>query len=573
MTQGLVRPRKPTSEAIHDSRERRLPAFSISYAVAVTEMRRTWRQLRRQDLWVLLALTVGLLLFVSTPIAFLLARQFGLEFAAGNTSISTVITGIMLLWLVFVVFGLASGLGSENEVINQTAVLTARPPKDVVGGLLLAITVTYAPFLFIPVLAASLGFVVALNTPTPLAGFILATIFLLVTALPIGYILGLTLKGVIRRTPWLARLKPVVIVALAVVYVWVSATGQLLPLLELLGTLLSFTPLGWLGQLAFVTTPGSGASLLAAVAAVVVALLLVPLATLGVLRAAEFAWYVDAEHATDREAEIPEPTERQTPGEYLDAALARCRVSAPTRGVATVVLLRAYRRPLNIAYVAVPLIFALPTFESAFQALSVPGYAPWAALVYGAWAAGSAFPLNVLGNQSAALPAILTTGDRSRALVHGYLLAATIAFLPIIVIAALALAYLAEFSVQSTLILLAATPLAVIGGSAFAAGLGAAFPRFQSISITASRKALLPSKSAFTVFSIAGMLSAIAVGIVSDQQYRWQLSQTIATYIPFFDIARDDLIPYGQVFVVVMVVLIPVAYLFARYRLRRFRLE
>jgi hypothetical protein len=536
-------------------------------------LRRTWRKVRGQDIWLAAAAIGGMLLFVSMPITFGFGREFGREFLAGEQSLSTATLALVVVWLVIAVFGLFSGLGSEGELDSQAAVLTARPPKDVAGGLMLTIVLGYAPFLVLPALAGSAGFAVALGGPEPLAGLALATVLVLVTATVTGYVLGLCCKGIVRRTPWLERHKSTLGVLLFGAYIWLTASGALWPLLGTVGDRLTASPLGWLGQLAFVTTPGGGMSSRAAIGAVALGAALVAVSVFGVVRAAEYAWYVESVALGGRDEPDESPT-GPTAGERIDAALATARVSPATRGVTTAVLVRAYRSPLQLVYVAVPLLFALPAFEAMIRTASAPIWAPWAVLVYAGWAAGTAFPMNLLGNQGATLPALLTTNSRGRALVHGHVLAGVLAFVPVTLVAATGAGLLAGLSRRMLLLVLASTPAAIVTGTVLAAALGAAFPRFKVLEITSARKARLPSKVAFVVFSILAVLLSTAAGVVTDVRYRFRLSQSLSAYLPLgIDVGRDSLLPYAWGLLGLVALTVPLAYLFAVRRVDSYHME
>jgi ABC-2 type transport system permease protein len=562
-----VQQERPTRSA--SSRTGWLPSPAVSYAVAATELRRTWRKLRGQDVWLAVAGVGAVLVLVSMPIAFGFGREFGREFLAGERSLSTATLALIVVWLAIAVFGVFSGLGSEGELDNQAAVLTARPPKDVAGGLMLTIVLGYAPFLLLPGLAGGAGFAAALGTPAPLVGFTLAAVLVLATATATGYVLGLWCKGIVRRTPWLERHKPALGLSLFAAYIWLSASGRLWPLLRGAGDALSASPMGWLGNLAFVTTPDAGLSTDLALAAVTLGTAVVAVTVYGVVRAAEYAWYVEgvALGGTDPD----EPTER-TAGKRIDSALETVGIGPATRGVTTAVLVRAYRSPLQLVYVAIPLLFALPAFESMLRTASAPLWAPWAVLVYGGWAAGTAFPLNLLGNQGATLPALLTTNSRGRPLVHGHVLAGVIAFVPATLVAAVGTGLLAGLSGGTLLQVVAATPVAVVAGSVLAAALGAAFPRFKMLDITSARKARLPSKLAFVLFSIASVLLATAAGVTQDVRYRFRLSQSLSLYLPM-EVSRDSLLPYARGLLLLLVVLVPLAYLFAVRRVDGYHMD
>jgi hypothetical protein len=242
--------------------------------------------------------------------------------------------------------------------------------------------------------------------------------------------------------------------------------------------------------------------------------------------------------------------------------------------VATVVLLRAYRAPLQLIYVVVPLFLLVPTIEATVTTGFVPDWLPWSMLLYGGWVAGAAFPLNLLGNQGATLPTVLTASIRGRQVVHGYVLAAVLVWTPLTAAAAIGTGQLAGRSTRSLLSVGLAAPVAVTAGAILAAGFGTAFPRFQSIDLTGSTKALLPSKTAFALFSMAATLTVTAVGVLVDDIYRLVMSDILSTYLPFgITVTPSGLETGAQVGAVFVLVVVPLAYLFATRRIDNYTLS
>ena len=557
---------------VSTSREGRFPSPSISYLIAVVESRRSWRKVRDQDLWLALSALGVLFLLVSIPIVFAVARGFGNSLAGGEASLSLAFTLVVVFWIAIASFGVMSGVGSEGEVDNQAAILTIRPPKDVAGGLLLAMVLGYAPFVLLPTAAAGAGLAVGLGTPTPLLGLFAAALLLLLTAVTAGYATGLVLKGLFRRSTWLEQLKPAIGAIVVVGYFWLSTTGRLARILADAGDALSGSPLGWLADLAFLTTPAAGTPPLNAVGVIALSAFFLPVGVLAVVRAAEFAWYVDGLRERSDTEETDEPRTR-TWGERLDSALAPfCRPA--TRGVATAVLVRAYRNPLQIVYVVVPFLFVLPAIETTVRTGVVPDWLPWLVLLYGAWAGGAAFPLNVLGNQGATLPMLLTTCARGRQVIHGYVLAAVLALAPLTIAGGVATAYAAGRSTATTLAVGLAAPVAVVAGAVLAAAAGAAFPRFGSIDLTGSTRAVLPSKTAFGLFSFVAALAVTAVGVLADELYALVMSGLLSTHLPYGIAVEVGTLETGARLVALCFLIgLPLAYRFAARRIDSYRLE
>ncbi len=554
------------------SRQGRFPSPSISYQIAMTESRRSWRKIRNQDLWLALSALGVLFVVVSLPILFGISRDFGADLAAGEASTSLAFVLVVVSWLGMVGFGIMSGVGSEGEVDNQAAILTIRPPKDVAGGLLLSNVIGYG-YLSLPLaLAAGVGLAVGAETPFALAGIVLAALLVILTGVILGFAVGLVLKGLFRESPWLATLKPVLGVAVVVGYFWVSATGRLGQILEEVGSVLVDSPLGWLGDLAFLTTPNAGASAINATGAIILGAAVLPVGVLAVVRAAEYAWYVEQPEQEDDETESGAEHSASVL-KRLDHALGAVGVSAGTRGVTTTVLRRGYRAPLQLVYVVAPLLFVLAPIETTVRTGVIPEWLPWALLLYGAWAGGAAFPLNILGNQGATLPLVLAARIRGRQVLHGYLLATALVFVPLTAGAGVGAAYFAERSTGTVLAVGVAAPAAVVAGAVLAAGIGAAFPRFSTIDLTTQRKARLPSKIAFGLFSVAAILAVTAISVLLDDIYRLVMSDVLSTYLPYgITLSPSGLETLAQGAVIVLVVLVPLTYLFAEKRIDRYEI-
>ena len=318
-------------ETRSDPPSRRLPSPAVSHAVARAELVRVRRR-AGGGVWLAVVVLGGLLVLVSTPVAFTLTRAFGTELAAGRDSLSTARVALAVGWLGLASLGLFAGVGSAGGHDRQTTVLTARPPRDLAGGLAVTTVLGYAPPVLVPAAAAGAGLAVAVGTPAPLAGVLVAATLALVSATTAGFALGLLARGLVERTPWLARHR--VALALLAGYAWLAASGLFRPLVAALG------------DLALLTTPGSEAATTAAAGALLAGGLLVVGVGVALGYAAAFAWHVEP----DRDARTA-----GTVGERVDAGLTAVGVGPATRGVTVTVLVRAVRAPLQLVCVAVPL--------------------------------------------------------------------------------------------------------------------------------------------------------------------------------------------------------------------------
>jgi hypothetical protein len=112
------------------------------------------------------------------------------------------------------------------------------------------------------------------------------------------------------------------------------------------------------------------------------------------------------------------------------------------------------------------------------------------------------FTLNIVGNEGAVLPSTLLASSSGRAIVGGHILAGTLVGLPITAGAVVLIGFLSPLSTISVLSLTFGTLLVGTAAAAIATGIGAALPRYESVSVSRSRKAIIPSTLAFIGYSL-----------------------------------------------------------------------
>ncbi|QPV64001.1 hypothetical protein I7X12_05060 [Halosimplex litoreum] len=569
------------SRTASPSRRGRFPSPTVSATVARVELRRMFRRIRAQDVWLALVVLGSLAVLAVLPVAFDAASAWGTTLASGDAApASTVSLLVASGWVFVLAMGVVAGVGSYGEIDEPAGMLTVRPPKDVAGGLLLMNAVGYVPYVVVPFGVGFAGLAAGAGTPLVLVGGATATAALLASAMAIGYPVGLALKGAVRRSKWLSRLKPAIGTVVAVAYFWVMFAGHLPALVDALSPVLDGPPLTWLGDLALVTTPGADASAVGAAAALGLTVAVVPVGVLATVRGAEFAWFTDEQRDGGDEAE-PDGASGSGSGTVTPTGSTRlgdafglvCRRRG-TAGVAATTLVRAYRAPLQLLFAAVPLVFALPMVEGALATGTVPSYAPWFAMLYGAWAAGVAAPLNLLGNQGATLPGLLTSRASGREVVHGHVLAVVAPVAPVAAVLSGAAAHATGRSPPEAVGFAGLALVVVAGGAVVAAALGARFPRFDGIDVTADRTATPPSKAAFALYSILAALGVSAAGVLTDELYRVVIHSLLAPRLPFglsLSVAGLERVALGVA--VVLAAAVPAAYVLAVRRVSDYHIE
>lgn len=532
------------------------------------------RRLRENDLFALLSVLVGAFVLLGVPFLFSIARDVGEAFAAGNTAAATsIVAAVCGLWLFTVVLTAAEAMGSGGRVDHEECELAIRPPKDVACGLMLQELLAVGGLILLPSLVGLAGLSLGLGTAVPIVGGLVGVTAVILTAPVVGFAVGFLVRGFVRRSRLLSRLKPLVGTAFGAGLLLVIFSGRFVPWMIDAGTYLVDSPLGWFGDLTLLTTAAVDPSLGRAVGAVGLTLFVLFPGSLALVRAAEFAWDSDPVHPSEDEEPGSSKVTRSRYLSQLDTALGQLGVHSVTRAVTTTAFVRAYRAPLQLLYVAVPVVFVLPLLDEIVRAGEVPEYTVWVVVLYCAWASGAAFSLNLLGNQKPILPVVLLSRATGRHVVHGYVLAGCLLVVPPGTALAVVAGHLSGFSTAELVVVAVVSPLVVAAGAVLAAGCGARFPRFTAIQLTGSNEALPPSIWAFAVFSLGVLLPVGSVAVLSDETVRRIVPFLVDEYLPYgIEVTEASLEVAAVVVVLAMLCALPLSYVFAVRRFDDYRL-
>jgi ABC-2 type transport system permease protein len=545
-----------------------VPSLRNSWECVRIDLLRSYRWVRHQDFWIAFVLVVGVIYAFLGWLTFDAMRDVGSALAGGSSAPAWLFTAAGVLWLFVTILLAVDSAGSNGSLDNDGHYLTVRPAADIVGGKLVAAAVKFTVHPVSLGLAAGVGLAVGTGSPLPVVGMLTAAVALGVTATAVGYPVGFVLKGLIRRSPRLARLATTVGLGLGLVYVVLSVTGGLLGIVDRLEPVLQAPPLAWSGDLALLTIPGTDVTS----AGAVVLLGATPLVCIGGLilsvLAARYAWVADAAHASDDEVTAG-PT---APDHAVDTVLRLvCRRPA-TRGIASTTLLRAGRAPHQFVFVAPPLLAAISFVDTAVTSGTVPWYVPWFVVGYGAWAAGAVLPLNPLGNQGPMLSTLLTAPARARTVVHGNVVAAALVGGPVTAGCAVAAGYVAGSSPVVLGTLGVVSVAAVVASAVVATGTGSLYPRFEAISLTGSKRAVPPSKRAYGLFSVYVCLTVVSASVVSTETAREGGAVLLSRWLPFgLEVGAETLVGASAIVLTGSVVSILLAYRTAVRRVETYR--
>ena len=485
------------------------PTPHHSARIARVEYRRTVRSIADNPVQ-MLGMGFFLLVFVGGPTVggAYVVTEFGEEIVANAPVLAAARGGTAVAWIGLAVMGAARTVGKTGRIDREGGMLTTVPARDVVGGLVLTELARMASVAALPTLAVGAAWAITFGTPVTVLAAPLVLVALLATALLAGHIVGLLLKTAFAQSELLARYKSIVFVVAFLVYMAAITSNALGEVMLYLGEVLRDAPMAWFGDALLLGTPGVAPSLARAGGAVAFVAVTLPALLAVDVRVATRLWYADRVH--------PESRSTSSSSSDSDADFLAGVVPRQTRAVTANVWRRTKRSPLRLLYAAYPLFFLITPLRGAIETGAVPKSLPVFVAFYGTWVVG-ATALNPLGDEGAMLPVTLTSGVDGDQFVRGHVLAATLVGLPVVVAVTAATGFLSPFSTQRWVALTAATAVVAVAGTVVALGVGTTFPRFSEVRVTRSRQVVVPSKTAFALYSLVVVLGfgGAAVAIVS----------------------------------------------------------
>jgi hypothetical protein len=552
---------------------KRLPSPRRSALVARVEVRRAVRSFvddrTRLALTALSGLFVGLAVAAATYGVYLAGESLRTGGALAGVDVGpTVRGGVGLAGVGLAALVAARAVAKRGTVPEADGLLTAVPTADAVGGMVLS-ELAFVLIWTLPPLGVLAGsFAYGARTPAPVLAVAPVALLLGALAVATGYAVGLAVRQVVTRHEFLARRRRVLFGLAVVGYFALVFTGGINAIGALLLEPLARTPVGWLGDLLLLGTPGVDSSPRRAVAGPVLVLVATVPVLAGTVGIAARHWFSDPVAAASGGEDDPEATGgigRVLPA--VELPLPTSRLSRPTRAVAAAAVRRAVRAPIKLAYVAYPLFGAIPVAQTAIAQGRVPPSLPYLVAVYGGWAAGIPVTLNLFGDQGPVLPGTLTTPLSGRQFVAGRVVVAVVAVAPLVALLT------AVAGVASPLPL--ARAAAVAGGAAvlstltplLATGVGTLFPRYGTVTVVGNREAVMPSKRAFLTYTAVLVAAAVAAGTAFVDGVSELLAAVLSVLVP------NLTVPPGHLEVAAtaaLAVLVAAPFLSVAYAVRRF---
>lgn len=469
-------------------------------AIGRTELRRRWRSLQGNPAQLVALLFAGLFGLLAVGVLLFGAFIFGTGIRTGDLDapIDLVRQGVIYTWIFVLGFGGYRAYATALRPDRLDGMLTTVSHRELLGGLLFAEALVWGipgavlVGLCVLLFAAGSGSIVAAPVAFVTIGLVVAT------ALTGGFLVALVIRNTGVRSKLLTRLRTVFVVVLGVGYFWLLVTQSFDTVLAPVYWVLSSTPIGWFGDLLLIGTV-TEASVVRAAGAVVGSGLFFVVSARFLTRLAALLWYADGVYIQHQRTDSVSPT----------ASRFESILSRPIAGIVLRDWQRTRRAPITLSFAIYPIIVLVNPTMTAIQTGSISRSFPILAVLSGAWITGALFSLNVLGNEGAVLPATLLANNLGQRLVVGHSVAGALIGVPLTAGATVTLGIASPHSPMSVITLTASALVLTLCTGAIASGVGVVFPRFEEVSVSRSRKAIVPSTLAFVVYSIVLILVAL----------------------------------------------------------------
>ncbi|NGM67437.1 hypothetical protein G6M89_00185 [Natronolimnobius sp. AArcel1] len=551
---------------------------NAALSIAGMECRRTIRAVTGDRTKILVMAAIGVFAFGPlTVVALLLLPELGEEVAAGAVDsemasmILEIVPGVVaVVWLFAVLMAAIRTVTTAAKIDKPACLLISTRLRNVVVGVVGAEIVLFSLWVVPPAVVLSSAFASGTGTILPVVIAPLVVVLLLVTAVPVGFVIGVCFRHLITVYEPIARYRTPLLALLALAYFGSIATGWFNEITAVLFDLLGDGPLGWPGHLLLVAIPGISPSSTAAIGALVATAVVAPLAIFAGEAVARVHWYADPARTGDETVSDADSSNRLA--ELLSYGLAQ-----PTRTVAVTAIRRTKRAPIRLAYVAYPLFGTLFFAQEIIQTGTVPTYLAVLLCLYVVWGAGVLFTLNPLGDLGQALSAVLTSTLSGTDAIRGRMIAGSLVGVPVAIIVAIAMGLVSPLSLEATGALVVGSAVGALVTPGLAAGIGSVFPRFGTVKVTNNSEAVMPSKMAFLVYTVAIMLPAGAATVLYTDSAALiaEIATMTATIIPQVEATFEasTVTTLSWTILVIGLIAPPVAYRYAVERFDWYRLE
>lgn len=471
-----------------------------------------------------------------------------------------------VLWLFLTIIVTVRTVGTRGELANPVGVLSVVPTREAVAGMLLSESVFAWSYALPMSVAGTVGYAVATAPSALLVTAPVAAAVAVVAAVSVGYPVGLAVRHVVTRIPFVARHKGALILLAFAAYMALIISGALGNIVVTVFEPMQRAPVGWFADIALLGSPEVSTDAGRAVAAFAMVIVLAVAGGAAATRVADRHWFADPVLGGESEADADSETGTDRLRRVEDAIAGV--VGRPAAAVTTLAWKRAARAPMKLLYVAYPLLFVVGFLTDIVQTGEVPAFAAGFALVFVAWAGAVVFTLNPLGDQGSALPATVLSRIDGWSFVAAHVLAGAVVTVPLGTVVTGGVALLSPMSSDLVAAVVVGTPLSILVGSGAAVGIGMAFPRYDAVTVTRSTEAVVPSLLAFAVFSGYLMLTVAVGAIVYEPSLEPVVAVLLTWVLPIGGTVSPAAVGTGAMAALVPLGISPIAS--TLYAIRRF---
>ncbi|MFP9190446.1 hypothetical protein ACLI4Q_02110 [Natrialbaceae archaeon A-CW1-1] len=488
----------------------------VPATIATTEFRRKAR-VSVGDRTKLLFLALAVLFGLGPVLVFgaLLLPVAGEAVADGTVEAFGVITvteiatgGVALLWLGLATLATIRTVTAVGDLDHPSSILVSTSLRNTVVGLICTELLVFGIWLLPISVVLSSAFAYGAGTVWPAVVGPVVVLVLLATTFPVGFAVGLGIRHLITVYEPIARFRTPLLVLVGVAYFGTIAMGWFDRVTIVLFDLFGESPLGWPGHLLLVGLPNVSPSTSHLAVSLIGSVALAGLAVTAATRIGAVHWYADP-YRNDSET-----TSTHRPSSSRLSSLLEPGLSQPVRTVAITAIRRTKRAPIRLLYVAYPLFMAAFFVDEIARTGTIPSHLAVLVSLYVVWGAGALFTLNPLGDLGRARPVVLTSTISGRAAVTGQVVASTLVALPVAVVVSLGVGLVSPLTLAQTGLLVVGTVVGVLVSPALAIGVGSLFPRFGSVRLSSKREAVMPSKTAFLVYTLGLTVPVGAAAVI-----------------------------------------------------------
>lgn len=497
------------------------------------EFRRSVRAIRQDRArFALMVLGVAIPSIIITGLGIVFVDSIG---SIRGTGIPDYVRGTIAYFWLFDVFIIAQRVASaKHRVEAEPVMLTTVSARTLVTGLILAEALRFLTFASLPIIAIGGLLAYGLTAPALLLSLPLAVVFFAVTAATAGSVIGYGIALLLETCPFVAKHKTALGVPIAIIGMGGLSLFYYPQVTGISQAALAWLPTAWFTDIAVLGGPLDG-SLLQAGGALTASIIFVVAGG----RVAEWEttayWYSGGVTLTDDSDEPHSPaTEAESQSLSAESVLAETVapfrfgfLSRPTRRVAQMTVLRAWRDPQRLMFVLMPVVLFGSSFLSTGGISNLLSSLPGVSAVLLPWIAGAIFPLNPFGDEGSVLPTTLTAATGGE-YVRGLIAPGVIFGLPMAVILTGIAGITSPYTISVSVSLVGLAIYLTIVSVALGPNIGMRFPRFRAISVGQADEVVPPR---ILAVSLHGVSVALPGGLLVLLIIQPDLAQTTVSVV------------------------------------------